>query len=65
MEVILGIVKDGRFKRVSHEFNTVGSGRLTQIPMQAARSPETGEIDLSEYEGSAIMVQGRPSIMIP
>jgi hypothetical protein len=29
--------------------------------MQEARPPETGELDLSPYEGSAILVRGRDS----
>ncbi|MFX1486971.1 MAG: hypothetical protein ACFFBS_07770 [Promethearchaeota archaeon] len=32
--------------------------RLTSIQMQEARPPEAGELDLAEYEGKAIMVNG-------
>ena len=32
--------------------------RLTSIQMQEARAPEAGELDLVEYEGKVIMVNG-------
>ena len=35
-----------------------GSVRLTSLPMQAAQPPESGELDLTEYEGKAITVRG-------
>ena len=55
---ILGIVKEGKFHPVWPEESFMGTIRLTQIQMQEARSPESGEIDLSKHEGSAIMVAG-------
>jgi hypothetical protein len=54
----LGIVENGMFKLL-HPDNLAGtSARLTGIQMQEATSPESREIDLSEFEGEAIMVQG-------
>jgi hypothetical protein len=35
--------------------------RLTAIAMQEAVPPDSRELDLSKYEGEAIMVQGRAS----
>lgn len=37
----------------------VSSMRLTRMGMQAAAAPESQEIDLSPYEGKALMVQGQ------
>ena len=55
---ILGIVKNGKFTPVWPEKSVLGSTRLTKIQMQEARPPESGEIDLTKYEGKAIMVDG-------
>ena len=55
---ILGIVKSGEFIPVWPEKSVVDFVRLTKIQMQEARSPESGELDLSKYEGQAIMVNG-------
>lgn len=33
--------------------------KLTDIQMQEARPPEAGELDLTEYEGKVIMVDGQ------
>lgn len=56
--MILGIVKGGKFQPVWPEKSILDSVRLTKIQMQEARSPESGEIDLSKYEGQAVMVDG-------
>ena len=57
----LGIVRNHEFTPVAPQPAFGGPVRLTSIPMQAARSPESGELDLSEYEGAAIMVSGHDS----
>jgi hypothetical protein len=57
----LGIVKNSRLQLLQPENLTGTSVRLTRIQMQEARSPESAELDLTEYEGKAIMVQGRES----
>ncbi len=52
---ILGIVRDGEFTPL------VPPGlpaRLTRIDMQAAVPPESQEIDMTDYEGLAVMVEG-------
>lgn len=33
--------------------------KLTDIQMQEARPPEAGELDLTEYEGKVIMINGQ------
>ena len=54
----IGLVRDGRFVLLSPRPALGGWVRLTSIPMQAARSPDSAELDLGEYEGRAIMVSG-------
>ncbi len=57
-EHILGLVENGRLRVV---FPAIGSPlglRLTTIRRQEARSFESGEVDLSGYEGDAILVEG-------
>jgi len=51
----LGIVQKGEFQLLAPGS---GSVRLTGLPMQAAQPPESGELDLTEYEGKAITVRG-------
>jgi hypothetical protein len=55
----LGIVQNGQFQPLSPKPATGGPIRLTTISMQMAQAPETGELDLAKYEGSAIMIRGR------
>ena len=51
----LGLVQNGKFYRISPEGREV---RLTSIAMQEARTPKSAELDLTKYEGCAIMVRG-------
>lgn len=53
----LGIVQDERFEPLASDHDVKGSFRLTGAAMAAA-TPESGEISLTEYEGSAIIVRG-------
>jgi hypothetical protein len=57
MQQFLGIVEDGRFQLLdppeSHDLF-----RFTSIAMREARSPESGELDLSGYEDKAIIIEG-------
>ncbi len=55
---ILGVVKGGKFQPLWPEKSILDSVRLTKMQMQEARSPESGEFDLSKYEGQAVMVSG-------
>lgn len=55
---ILGVVKNGQFKRLESGQPLGDFLRLTSIQRQEARPPESGELDLVEYEGKAIMVTG-------
>ncbi len=57
---MIGIVQDGQFQPLMPP-DLGGPARLTTIQMQEAVSPESREIDLSEYEGRAVMVEGRGS----
>jgi hypothetical protein len=52
----LGIVQNGKFEQVMPAPDTEDPARFTSIQMQEARSPESGELDLSPYEGMAIMI---------
>ena len=52
----LGIVTDGSFKSLLPAI-TPGT-RLTAIALQEAMPPEARELNLTEYEGQAIMVRG-------
>jgi hypothetical protein len=54
----LGIVQIGQFHILMPARSAGKSVRLTGIPMQAAMSPQSVEIDLSGYEGRALMVRG-------
>ena len=54
----LGVVQDGAFDLLSPRHPPGGSPRLTAISMAASVPPETAELDLSVYEGKAIMVGG-------
>jgi hypothetical protein len=58
-EKILGIVKEGLFRRLTPIRDWSGC-RLTRIAPQAGQSPESAEIELAKYEGSAVMVTGDP-----
>lgn len=55
---VMGLVRNGKFRLSVPSGRPEPFARLTRIAPQAAQPPEAGEIDLSEYEGSAIMVQG-------
>ena len=54
----LGIVQLGQFQILMPARPVGGSVRLTSMGMQVAMPPESEEIDLSKYEGQAVMVQG-------
>jgi hypothetical protein len=55
---LLGIVEGGEFRPLVPRSILSVPVRLTRIPMQAAQAPESAELDLTEYEGQAIMVSG-------
>lgn len=54
----LGIVQGGQFQMLAPYSPSGGLVRLTSVQMQEARPPESAELNLTEYEGKAIMVQG-------
>ncbi|MCC2112535.1 MAG: hypothetical protein KDJ16_10920 [Hyphomicrobiales bacterium] len=55
---LLGIVEGGRFAALGDTGPLPAQVRLTAIQRQAAMSPDAGELDLSAYEGAAVMVEG-------
>ena len=55
---VLGIVQNGEFVALKPYRALGGPLRLTGISMQESVPPETAELDLTEYEGQAIMVSG-------
>jgi hypothetical protein len=58
IDQFLGMVQLGRFQILSPSHAVGEAVRLTGIQMQEAVPPETREIDLTQYEGSALMVSG-------
>ena len=54
----LGIVRDGLFHALTPPGAEDNLVRLTAIAMQVSVPVERGELDLTRYEGQAIMVQG-------
>ncbi len=58
---VLGIVENGQFKPLAPTSQTGDKVRLTSLPAQAAQPPDSAELNLAEYEGGAIMVQGHHS----
>ena len=61
MSRFLGIVDGNKFQPLETDSSLDSSVRLTRISMVAGASPESNEIDLTEYEGTALMVEGTPS----
>ena len=57
-EEYIAIVKDGAFVALSSESAAGIRLRLTRAAMQASFPPEHEELDLTEYEGKAIMIRG-------
>lgn len=60
-DLIIGLVKDGEFLPLEPRESFLGPLRLTRIRMVEARSPESGELDLGDYEGRIIMVWSQGS----
>jgi hypothetical protein len=59
MNEFLGVVKDGKFQLLFPKDALVGAFlRFTSIKIQQAVPPESGELDLSEYEGKVILIRG-------
>ena len=55
---LLGVVQNGEFVTLQPYRAIGGHIRLTGISMQESVPPESAELDLTEYEGQAIMVSG-------
>lgn len=53
----LGIVERGKLQQMMPRART-GARRFTSIAPQEARSPESGELSLGQYEHQAIMIEG-------
>jgi hypothetical protein len=56
--ILIGVVENGVLRIVLPKSFLSGSIRFTSIAMQMAVPPESGELDLSQYEGRAIAIQG-------
>ncbi|MEM8778313.1 MAG: hypothetical protein AAGF26_05460 [Cyanobacteria bacterium P01_G01_bin.49] len=54
----LGIVETGKFKLLLPTSKQGLYLRLTTLPVNDSQSPESDELDLSRYEGQALMVLG-------
>jgi len=57
-QTFIGKVENGEFKVLSPKGAPSGIIKFTSIGMQEAVPPETGKLDLTEYEGSVIAIQG-------
>jgi len=57
-DLFLDVVQNGQFQCLTPTPARTGLVGLTRIPMQAAQPPESAEINLNEYGGSAVMVRG-------
>lgn len=56
---MLGYVRAGAFQPLAPREVLAAEARFTALAMQAAQAPESGELDLSRYEGQAVILQGR------
>ena len=61
-QIFIGIVDDGKFRLLSPRRAIPGGVRLTNIAVQEARPPDSGEPNLSKYEGNPIAVQGHDQV---
>ena len=57
-EIIIGLVKDGNFYTRSPEPEISAPTLLTKIKIMESIPPEARQLNLTEYEGKAIAVQG-------
>jgi hypothetical protein len=57
-ETFIGLVKDGKFYTLLPEPEISAPSRLTEISRIEAIAPEARQLDLTQYEGKAIAVQG-------
>jgi hypothetical protein len=61
MNQFLGVVQLGQFQILWPQELPGGSVRLTAINMQESVPPESKELKLTKYEGSAVMIRGHQS----
>ncbi len=54
----LGVVQGAKFQQLAPEPDPIGPHQFTSIHMQEQRSPQSGRLNLTEYEGSAVMIRG-------
>jgi len=55
---VMGLVRRGELVLSVPSGRPDPTVRLTRVPSQAAEAAEAAELDLSQYEGRAIMVRG-------
>lgn len=53
-----GIIENGKFQQLMPKPRQGKRARFTSITPQGARSPESGELRLGQYEHKAIMIEG-------
>lgn len=56
--IFIGIAKNGKLHLIVPKVEINIPVRLTGIQMQEARSAQSAEVDLTPYEGKAVMVSG-------
>ncbi len=54
----MGIVEKGKFRQLVPKTRSGLKNKFTSIAPQEARSPESGELSLGQYEHHAIMIEG-------
>jgi hypothetical protein len=57
-EIYIGIVREGKFHTLFPEPTISAPSLLTEISRIEAIAPEARQVDLTQYEGKAIAVQG-------
>lgn len=57
-EIIIGLVEDGNFYTRSPEPEISAPTLLTEMRIMESMAPEARKLNLTEYEGKAIAVQG-------
>ena len=57
-QLFIGVAVDGKFRQLWPKKTLPSDVRLTSIDVQVSESPQGSELNLNEYEGTAIGVMG-------
>lgn len=60
-EIFIGIAQKGAVRLFYPNSESQNDVRLTSVGMQDSLQPENGELNIIEYEGNAIAIQGHSS----